>query len=232
MENIDGSLRLLLLLKLEDENSSANPGWLTVSSPLLCSFNDSIRPFKINKSQVNWSAVKSWLEECEQKHTNACNHDSTSHSPAGLRVIDCETRKIISAPEVCKYTALSYVWSQNKENDVAEKHSLFKPPRAIEAAITCTTIIGFRYLWIDRYCIDHEDIATKHTLIQGMDEVYRGAAVTLIFATGQGVESGVPGISYILRPQQLTTSVNGLDITLMPDTQGSVARSKWASRGW
>ena len=61
-------------------------------------------------TMVEWDRVKAWLSFCKAHHTSVCSRRHLSPLP-GLRVIDCDTRKIIKIrnPSI-EYVTLSYVW--------------------------------------------------------------------------------------------------------------------------
>jgi hypothetical protein len=44
-------------------------------------------------------------------------------------------------------------------------------PSTISDAIDVTLKIGLRYLWVDRFCINHDDADDKHKIIQNMDAI-------------------------------------------------------------
>jgi Heterokaryon incompatibility protein (HET) len=47
-------------------------------------------------------------------------------------------------------------------------------------AVRC---LEYRYLWVDKYCMDHGNEASKNAQINNMDSIYSGAHAT-IFAVG------------------------------------------------
>jgi hypothetical protein len=73
-------------------------------------------------------------------------------------LIECQTRTLVPA-EDHPYVALSYVWGPIhgifKFTDDSEQLPT-KLPRTIEDAITVTQKLDFRYLWVDRYCINQQ----------------------------------------------------------------------------
>jgi len=107
-------------------------------------------------------------------------------------------------------------------------------PRTIEDSITVTKALGYRYLWVDRYCIPQNDPQLKHRLIQAMDVIYKSSAVTFIAAAGQGPDYGLPGVSPGLRKAEAPTKIGPLILTPGDNSNFEVAfrSSKWNSRGW
>lgn len=108
----------------------------------------------IGSYTIDYDAIKVAIVLCKETHLSC--RQLRSNSNLYLKLIDCETREVILAssrpPE--DYAALSYVWGSSK-HDV--KHLALLPlhlPATIEDAIQVVLKLGFRYLWIDRYCID------------------------------------------------------------------------------
>ncbi|KAJ4364655.1 hypothetical protein N0V83_009252 [Neocucurbitaria cava] len=186
----------------------------------------------IQLNQVNWKIVKQWLLYCESKHEKSCGAVESVDLP-GFRVIDCETRTIVEAPRKCPFVTLSYVWGPGSSPSFRLKLPT-RLPLLIEDAMTCTKMIGLRYLWVDRYCIDQEDVNSKHDLIQNMDRIYRGSAVTIIHAAGTSPDCGLPGVSGTSRRPLDSVSLGGnrKSLKMLPNTIRDVAESKWSTRGW
>jgi hypothetical protein len=177
--------------------------------------------------------VRKWREHCDFKHGSSCGIVN-SVTLSGFRVIDCNTRSILTAPPSCKFAALSYVWGA-----LAHTHANLSPvevpapaPLLIEDAITCTQALGLRYLWIDRYCIDQTDTHTKQLLIRNMDKIYQGATVTLINVANAGAEGGLPGVSSVARESQESLLVKDRKLIYIPAGGYTIGNSKWSTRGW
>jgi hypothetical protein len=145
----------------------------------------------------------------------------------GFHVIACETRKIVSGPAGCAYVALSYIWGSISSPSLSSPQ-LSQAPPTIEDAIICTQALGFQYLWVDRYCIDQSDPETKHALIQRMDQIYRKASLSIINATGEGADCGLPGVSDT--PHRLQNSVTTGEVTFstVPNAKMELACSAWS----
>ena len=65
-----------------------------------------ITPLKL-KPKADLTVCKEWLSYCSKNHT-LCNRIGSL--PSELRVIDCQSLKIIAAPPQAPYVALGYVW--------------------------------------------------------------------------------------------------------------------------
>ncbi|KAJ4292532.1 hypothetical protein N0V90_009195 [Kalmusia sp. IMI 367209] len=112
------------------------------------------RPQVLDPHTVDYVAMRSWLNLC-QKHSRCGINDSIPWyklHKIGLRVIDCVDRKVVFAPDDCKFVALSYVWGNSAaESDIDTSIYVNRFPTTIEDSITVTTKMGLRYLWVDRY---------------------------------------------------------------------------------
>ena len=187
---------------------------------------------RIRSDKVDFGEVREWLEFCEKHHTDGCC-EAEKVTLSGFRVIDCQTRCIVPAPQDCEYIALSYVWGNRPEepqNAIDVLGSL--APLVIEDAIMVATNLDVRYLWVDRYCIDQNSEDKDHQ-IRNMDLIYRGAKLTIIAAAGEDPSFGLPGVSSTKRTPQPMLQVKGnLLISSLPDPSAELSSSKWASRGW
>ncbi|KAJ0124011.1 tol protein [Diaporthe amygdali] len=185
--------------------------------------------------RVDLSLLKGWLGFCDNNHKSLCKKP-ISQMPRGFRVIDCSTRKIVSwesAVDHKHYVTLSYVWGNAEAGYAVSKDSLLGPlPRAIEDSIVFTTSLGYRYLWIDRYCIPQDNIADKQLQIQSMGFVYENAAVTIVAAAGDGPHHGLPGIGATPRESQPSVKIGSRTLVSIPYPKKEILNSKWNSRGW
>jgi hypothetical protein len=102
---------------------------------------------KLTPQLGNYEIPRGWLKHCKRHHPTDCNPTFASSIP-GLRVFDCNAKKVIAAPEdtAFKYIALSYVWGGVK---IPEKEQAGFPA-TIRDAITVTLELGYRYLWVDQ----------------------------------------------------------------------------------
>jgi heterokaryon incompatibility protein (HET) len=166
------------------------------------------------------------LAYCQTNHGRRCRPSKTA-SLVNLRVIDCQTRAIVDAPPGCQYLALSYVWGQ------CTSTSLDDAPRVVNHSIDVTQALHFRYLWIDRYCIDQSNDIDKDSQILQMDMIYSGAQTTIIAAAGHDPHHGLPGVGGTPRTTQPHFKFGDYSIiSTMSHPKPLVTHSKWASRGW
>ncbi|KAG5949967.1 hypothetical protein E4U53_005599 [Claviceps sorghi] len=203
---------------------------------------------------LNPSVPQCWLDFCRRNHCNsACTAAPMQQHPiAALQLIDCHEKRVVAAEGIAsagsadatEYLALSYAWSQTGLDSSAE--APFDVPALRVApggqlpdalpslfadAIAFTTRMGFRYLWIDRFCLQ-VDAAARRRQIDVMGEIYSGASLTLIIAADDDAPPGIAGLS-TPREHQLSLRLNKALYTtslVRPDLE--VASSKWASRAW
>ncbi|KAI0407100.1 HET-domain-containing protein [Xylaria palmicola] len=176
---------------------------------------------------------KDWFSYCNRNHRSLC-HFTKAHVH-NLRLIDCEEQCIVEYQPEMHYVALSYVWGQAESQKEAHdgKQLPSQLPSLVQDAMAVTQRIGFRYLWVDRYCIDQADPAVKHGQIQQMGSIYGNAEVTIIAAAGKDENYGLPGVG---RDRPATTTVahtSGVTVLwLAKDPQAAVTSSYWSTRGW
>lgn len=195
-------------------------------------------PVQMIKEKVErYDTVKYWINFCQVMHTKVCK----IKDPSTVRyqeLIDCQTRTLVPA-EDHPYVALSYVWGVIPEKFAITDDSEKLPtnlPRTVEDAITVTLKLDFRYLWVDRYCINPKGgKEEKHQLGQ-MDLIYMNAELTIIAAAGNDSNYGLPGVGHQKRkPRYLTTSARigkHFLITTGDTPTLSIYGTKWNTRGW
>ncbi|KAJ8106382.1 hypothetical protein OPT61_g9575 [Boeremia exigua] len=149
-------------------------------------------------------------------------------------IIDCKQGIVVPAPPMCRYVALSYVWGQGDDTRGKEDGESGKClPRTIEDVIQLIRQLGYRHLWVDRYCIDQDDGQDKHIQISQMGDIYAMATLTVVAAAGSSPAHGLPGL--FSRPRHPVRHVRLKDfcISILPMSAGQdIAESAWASRAW
>jgi hypothetical protein len=182
----------------------------------------------IKPASIREGIVSGWVGVCQQCH-DSCKDTSFKHfHPKAL--IDCERKQLcynVREPYAC----LSYVWGGHNEHPNSGGEELLQDlPQTVSDALTVTLELGIRYLWVDRYCIDQNSSDEKHDAIRQMDAIYHGAMITIIAATGNNADHGLPGIN---RPRDTQfVNIAGNKFITMADQVESVLRSTWNTRGW
>lgn len=183
-----------------------------------------------------------------------------------FRLIDVHQKSIqeIHDFKVAKLTfmALSYVWGLNPKVKLlkANYESLRTPgglsklqlPRTIADSIELVDLLGLQYLWVDALCIIQDDANDQSYQISKMANIYSSAFLTIMAASGEDSNAGLPGFgSSIRRYEQqevvvIPRSENSDGLSVMNTlkacpqyldewyTRGKedADSSKWSQRAW
>ncbi|KAH6642234.1 heterokaryon incompatibility protein-domain-containing protein, partial [Boeremia exigua] len=157
-----------------------------------------------------------------------------------LLVIDCETRALRRLPLRAEYLTLSYVWGATARHDVAagshpgklEKGIIpWNVPSTINDSIVVCRKLGYRYLWVDRYCIPQDDPEERRRQIQRMDVIFQNSTLTIVACAGIDPQYGLPGVSKS-REQSPSISLQGAGYLQRTPKIEEIKKSVWAGRGW
>jgi hypothetical protein len=192
----------------------------------------------------DYTVIREWIDSCVNNHrchepcsVKKFDYDISVHN---LKVIDCRNRLIGELPPNGSYVTLSYVWGKPdvKPADQQAGFDSLEPgilppdlPRTIEDAIIVTLVLGFDYLWVDRYCLDNssEDF---HQQLQQMDRIYAGSMLTIIAAAGSSGSYGLPGVSRQRKVNQpFRMGQRTLDSTPL-FCRDTLESTTWCTRGW
>ena len=173
-----------------------------------------------------------FLAEQIQLDIDSGSEDSKSTLIRVRRLIDCNLRRVIPAQQGMEYATLSYVWGTGSDQiRYDDTGRLVDLPRTIEDAMTVTTRLGGRYLWVDRICIDQQDNIEKADQIGSMNEIFSNAWVTIV-SLAASAGDGLPGVSRSRSPSLLLrTSCYNL-FTFSHDFLLNIGASPWNTRGW
>ncbi|KAI9150560.1 HET-domain-containing protein [Paramyrothecium foliicola] len=153
-----------------------------------------------------------------------------------FRVIDCETYEVVRGSDIevadRSFVALSYLWGRTVEEPRFYKTLPESIPPTIKDAIKVTKWLGYRYIWIDRFCINQTDEADVIAQVSKMDAIYSGAQLTLVAAAGDGPEHGLPGVSPRLLCQPSAKVGKHVLVSTLNDPVASIRQSRWSTRGW
>ncbi|OTA99633.1 hypothetical protein M426DRAFT_67365, partial [Hypoxylon sp. CI-4A] len=177
--------------------------------------------------------VKAWIGFCNEHHDlcrvrkGAGTGKKETKEVPGFRLIDCETKKIEPSSLSRQFVALSYVWGSPA--NIQKQRNW---PQVVEDAINVTKNLGYRYLWVDRYCIDQTNTTEKHKQVAEMHTIYQCSELTIIAAAGTNTNYGLKGISR-KRDALARVTVDKTELLQMPqDALESIRSSQWWSRGW
>lgn len=176
--------------------------------------------------------VAGWIHQCDTGH-QGCRKQS--RSPISLNLIDCQRRQLVELESSVSYAALSYVWGGVETGPLAPHRSLPpRTPRVIEDAIEIALRLGYRYLWVDQYCVEQHNRTERQEQLGSMHRVYNDADITIVAAVGHDANCGLPRIHTDLQAER-NELVYMSGYILMPVISGvlpQIESSRWNTRGW
>ncbi|PMD40916.1 HET-domain-containing protein, partial [Hyaloscypha variabilis F] len=208
--------------------------------------------------------IKSWISKCLANHNSCKEKLSISdlHTHVRPKFIDVFTNRLVGGDTVTDYVALSYVWSPSQPEPQckhggtsggelvmsripdgeppmyalrnSEQLVFSHPCQAVKDAMELVKKIGFRYLWVDEYCIG-DSAREKEIHISQMDRIYEGAVLTICALSGTHKHIGLPGMSLPLQvaPQPyLDLDSTRIVATRLPSPLHDASESPWNERAW
>ncbi|KAK3953000.1 heterokaryon incompatibility protein-domain-containing protein [Pseudoneurospora amorphoporcata] len=217
----------------------------------------------LKEGQIDLDLVRTWLRSCREWHGTECSHwlrQQSVSEPTSvptfdpfIRVIDLEENCLVERSDLVRYVALSYVWGRVQvfktreetidelrvPGGILERKPLF--PRSLRDAMTLAQRLGYRYIWIDSICIIQDDdtdtyqnLDKRHQIGQ-MGKIYQYADLTIVAASGEDANAGLPGVEAGTREAKQKEVKISDDLTIMnravawPD---ALLRTTWEERGW
>ena len=197
--------------------------------------------------KIDWHPVKKWIQtDAEEQRVvqGKASLGNTSLYPGllsgnniSLDVIDCQSRERVQILPGTEYVTLSYVWGPDGaalESDCAAGTSSIMLPLTVEDSLLVCLKLGYRYLWVDRYCIPQTDSPERHRQIPRTDEIYANSTLTIVACAGKDPNHGLPGVT---RPRAGLPGIKFLldeaswYLQALP-MAADIGKSIWASRGW
>lgn len=204
----------------------------------------------MSEEQVDYDMLKHWLWTCSVYHDPQCTPPKSSLdlevNTYPSRVIDVHQGCVVRTPPHTSYVCLSYVWGPNPQlqlttetfDTLTTEGAVFDETigvaQTIKDAIFVCGILGQRYLWVDSVCIKQDDASVRKAEIENMGNIYAGAVLTIIAASGSHADAGLLGARKgsrkttqhmeVIRGRQLMAS--------MPSPGYDAQMSKWESRAW
>jgi hypothetical protein len=109
-----------------------------------------------------------------------------------------EVRLIETASRPGRYLALSYCWGGPQDHatrtttlsQYLQGIPLSTIPRNIIDTITIAINLGFKYLWVDSFCIVQDSVEDKEREIACMSRIYQNASLTICAAAAKSCHDG------------------------------------------
>jgi hypothetical protein len=194
-------------------------------------------------AQVDMDIIRAWLHHCENSHGKDCK-PSLWYPFQPTFLIDVVDSCLVNAPSECRYITLSYVWGTGavfkhlQENSTSLRSpgvlNSLPIPMTIRDAMTVVHAIKEHYLWVDSICIIQNNLQMQQTEISRMGSIYSNALFTIIGASGDNANSGLPGVRHgtceqLQRVVKLASGEVLLGIDFRP---GSIDDTIWGKRAW
>ena len=196
-------------------------------------------PILVDHERVDYEPLKGWCKTVQELQDVAMDELQQLKDEGlpvlPLYVIDCHARGLVPVRGQIDYIALSYVWGPAavQEDTPGGKSLPTRLPKTVEDAMIVVKELGFRYLWVDRYCLDKSNMAEFQAQLNQMADIYRHARATIIAAAGSDADYGLPGVSTRARIKQPRIRIG--DYTLwssMTDPRKIVREGTWMTRAW
>ena len=186
---------------------------------------------EITLPKINWDIVRAWLQ-VDTTQTTTSSSDRSGQIQ-NLIVIDCKTWMLAPIDKETDCITLSYVWDRVVSTDQERPVNRFltQLPPTIEDSLQVCLELGYRYLWVDRYCIPQDDLEEQRRPIHLMDVIYASSALTIVACAGHDPQHGLPGVT---KERESLPSIyhEGLGYLQMIPSIHDIRGSVWASRAW
>ena len=203
------------------------------------------------------SRCRAWVEECGDAHADCSKIQSDATTAQGkanerFKLIELASRNIVELGNAIgvSYATLSYVcgrsdtlWKLPKASkmwtrDLSGRKTHPLPaniPRTIADAMTIADRVGFRYLWVDSFCITQDDPVELQAQIGAMLDIYTRASICIVAASAEDSHAGIPGVSRLRQLDQgcQIQLKEGMMIGLpQPSFSDLLKPYKWMNRAW
>jgi hypothetical protein len=93
--------------------------------------------------------------------------------------------------------------------------------------------LGYRFIWVDNYCIKYNNAEEIEDQIQAMELIYGRAELTICAAFGEHHNFGLPRVNIAIRKPHSSAIIHGIRFAAtLSHPLPKVMKSKWAVRGW
>lgn len=207
---------------------------------------------------LDYQLLTDWLRHERNPNSGEDGRSAQSGQLARLathgrfRLFDVQQGRVVTASESMPYAALSYVVGGRTEalerfNCAGRKQEDSGAPEILDTLLPSTikdagTLmrgLGRRYLWNDVLCIDQRSTEDRAEIIAAMSDIYKNAEFTIIAATGEHADAGLPGVTRASRVADRAVArieIDGKNFTLVDHKESYLHRimqeCRWSSRGW
>lgn len=196
---------------------------------------------RLDPDWIDLRLARKWKKKCLDEHGMKCNNPFKISPVKPLWVVDIESECIVPGRDCAAFVALSYRWGNHSWPRVnREMLSTMRKPGAIATAnlapiirhaISLTSAIGERYLWVDALCIIQGDSAETVDQLHLMGAFYASALVTIVVADGDAAVGipGLKGVSESRRVKQTLIPFGG-ETLMCPEFE--IHLGEYRKRGW
>ncbi|KAH7074068.1 heterokaryon incompatibility protein-domain-containing protein [Paraphoma chrysanthemicola] len=147
---------------------------------------------------------RQWLQQCQTEH-HKC--PSISESDLPTRLIDVGVPNDVVQPQLVEsrgqkglYVTLSHCWGESKPPSTTKANLSSRMaaiptdsmPKTFRDAVDIVRSLGYRYLWIDSFCIVQDDDADWQHECASMAKIYSDCVVTLASPYASDCHGGFP----------------------------------------
>ncbi|KAK3402267.1 heterokaryon incompatibility protein-domain-containing protein [Sordaria brevicollis] len=208
---------------------------------------------------IDMELPRRWLRSCLENDGGPC-----VPKPSGrkiivpiFRLIDTKSNALVEFKDQnldkIQYVTLSYVWGTTQQVMLKRENLLQlqlpgslhgTTPKTITDAMIFTSRMGYRYIWVDVFCIIQDDNKDKATQLQRMGDIYKNSVFTIVAAAGGHSDAGLYGVRTPRKAMQRKVQVKSasptqaplwLMSTVMPLTgyfDPYTHGLPWQTRGW
>ncbi|EXK78383.1 hypothetical protein FOQG_16948 [Fusarium oxysporum f. sp. raphani 54005] len=172
-------------------------------------------PFNLHPgSAESFEWIKEMFHECQSRHAKCANHARENRQNLAMpkRLLDVGQLgdpfiRLLEASDDARvsFVIASYVWGSGLKEEAIQRAKTTKEnigyrmasgievtglPKSIQDLIEVTRQIGFRYLWLDAFCIVQDDEDDKNHQFNSIAEFYKQADVLISAASASDCDEG------------------------------------------
>ena len=175
---------------------------------------------RLDPEWVDLDIIKKWKFKCLSAHGPRCIHPMKIQLTQPAWLVDFERQCLVPAITGSNLVALTYTWGNApfSYEHFTDRAKLHEPDVLLSSeiaeklapiarhAIRLTSLIGERYLWIDRLYIDHTNREAMEQQLRLMGAIYASATITVV-ALDTDSREGILGLKGISPPRNLKQQI-------------------------